>query len=243
MASENSIIRNAIQDIVSSQQKTKNIFIFGEVTEIDNINNTFTIKNVKGDGFDEISGVNVNFGEKTTIGTNSFVTMPNIGSQVIVLKNYDDNSYYLFKFEELGKYAVATQPSVAGANDDYILFQSTTFEVNNIENPNGQINLFGNDISFVSEKDIDLFAKKKITFSADDVTNGIELFTGKFTTTTQNLGGLVKVIDVTSQLNKIELKVNAIITALAGLGITIPPLVPTIRTDIENTGIIQLNNI
>jgi hypothetical protein len=237
MGSENSIIRDSIQSIVNSQNKSKNIFFFGEVTEIDDVNNTFTIKNVKGDSFDEITGVKVNFGEKTIIGGNTFVTMPNIGSQVIVLKNYDDNSYYLFKFEELSKYAVATKPTTPGAADDYILFSTQNFEVNS-----GKVNLYALDsIGLLSDDLIQIFASDKVSIQADN--DGIELITGTFNVSTQNLGGLVKVIDVTSQLNKIELKVNAILTALIGLGITIPPLVPTVRADIENTGIVQYKNI
>jgi len=244
MGSENSSIRDSIQTIVSSQQKTKNIFYFGEVVATDSTRNTFSIRNIKGDSADIIDGININFGEVSNVGTNSFVTMPNVGSQVIVLKNVDDNKYYLFKFEDLSNYSIATSPTSNGASDDYIAFTTNNFSVNAGEDINGKIDLWGYNVGIISEENFRVFAGKRVTIMSEDTGSGaIDLTTGKFTMSTQNLGGLVKVIDLTTQLNAIENKVNSIITALAGLGITIPPLVPTVRTDIENTGIVQYKNI
>lgn len=50
-------------------------------------------------------------------------------------------------------------------------------------------------------------------------------------------GGLVKVESLTTKLNNAESKINDILTALEALGITLPHLTETDRSDIENTNV------
>jgi len=56
-----------------------------------------------------------------------------------------------------------------------------------------------------------------------------------------NLGGMVKVISLVGKLNAIEQQLNTIGTWAATVTppLTLPPLIPTQRTDIENKAIIQ----
>lgn len=87
-------IKLSIQQLVDSQLKSKNIVIFGEVLEVDTTTDpaTVTILNIKGEGSEKISNVKI-----SVSGDN--VVVPKIGSQVIVLRDYSDNSMYLSRVE------------------------------------------------------------------------------------------------------------------------------------------------
>lgn len=101
----NSDLRDAINNIVQSQYDNKSIIFFCRVTAIDTVNQTFTAQNIKGDSDDMLENCQIN------VGGNNIVSMPAVGSQVLLIRDNSDNQYYMIKQDEVSSATV----SVTGA--------------------------------------------------------------------------------------------------------------------------------
>lgn len=221
MGSENSKIRESIVGIINQTNK-ENLQIFSiQVTEIDSEANTFSGRNIKGDGNELISGI------RSGMGGNSGITVnPAVGSNVLVAKNLHDNTYYLLKNDEIGNVTVKANEYIYAEGEDIYLFDTTR-----------------RAFIIVSEDKISITNDKSISIGLGGCEstsiNGETIFLGdKFS---ESFGGLTKTNKLTEQLNKIENKVNEIITALGTLGVTLTPLVPTDQSQIGNLKILHFD--
>ena len=179
MGSENSSIRDSIQTIVSSQQKTKNIVLQCEVVSVDQNKLTFSGRNIKGDGDEIIDGIRIGLGNTTNI-----TQAPTVGSPVIVIKNVDDNSYYLLMTESVSDIYIQTSEDITDGKvyitGDYVSVEAVTTDMN-------------------------LTAKNDITLNVD---SGVVMLNGL------GEGGVPMVDPLVTALNNVERRITDVINIL-----------------------------
>lgn len=122
----NGDLRDAINKIVNSQYDNKSNIFFCRVIAIDTLAQTFTAQNLKGDTADILEDCQINVG-----AGNNIVSMPAVDSQVLLIRDNSDNSYYMIKQDEISTATVSVTGAVTLNSTISVDVDTPIFRVNN----------------------------------------------------------------------------------------------------------------
>lgn len=217
MASENNDIRESVKNIISQSKTYENNLYFCDVVAVDDILKTIDCRSIKGDS--DIT-FTVELEKQATI-------TPMLNTQVLIIKDLNDNSYHLLKTEEIGS-VVVTVNGTTTVNSNKIILNATT------------------DASIYASNTVGLYSENAIQLSKADGTAASVLINSGLN------GGVPKVVDLQTKLNQLETRMNAFCAIFAswvvlpGDGGTalktawtpyspvLTQVTPTVRGDLEN---------
>lgn len=217
MASENNDIRESVKSIIAQSKTYENNLYFCDVVAVDDVLKTIDCRSIKGDS--DIT-FTVELEKQATI-------TPMLNTQVLIIKDLNDNSYHLLKTEEIGS-VVVTVNGTTTVNSNEIILSATT------------------DASIYASNSIGLYSENAIQLSKADGTAASVLINSGLN------GGVPKVLDLQTKLNQLETRMNAFCaifalwvphlgdggtalkTAWTPYSSTLTQVTPTVRGDLEN---------
>lgn len=174
MASENNDIRESIKSIIGQSKIYENNLYFCDVVAVDDLLKTIDCRSIKGDS-DVIFTVKL---EKQATIT------PMLNTQVLIIKDLNDNSYHLLKTEEIGS-VVVTVGGTTTVNSNKIVLSAAT-----------HVSVYANDT-------VGLYSNNTVQISKDDGTAASVLINSGIN------GGIPRAADLQIKLNQLENRMNA----------------------------------
>lgn len=230
MASENNDIRESIKNIIAQSKSYENNLYFCDVVAVNDLLKTIDCRSIKGDS--DIT-FTVKLEKQATI-------TPMLNTQVLVIKDLNDNSYHLLKTEEIGSVVVNVNGTTTVSSNNIILSATTDVK---IHTKTGKVELNSNSAVNLSSPNINLFANG---FGNTNV-----LINGG------SNGGIPRVVDLQTKLNQLENRMNALSnifalwqpvpgdggaalkTAWTPYSSTLTYITPTVRGDLENLDVLH----